>query len=59
MNLLASSERLRGADDLFKLVALGADAAGIGDAALIAAVGETAGGVDGEIDFTSQTPPYA
>ena len=57
MNLLASSERLRGADDLFKLVALGADAAGIGDAALLAAAGCTAEEIEEEnpdVDFSSE-----
>ncbi|MDE0020037.1 MAG: glutamate synthase-related protein [Candidatus Poribacteria bacterium] len=57
VNLLASSERLRGADDIFKLIALGADAAGIGDAALIAAVGRAGGDLDDEVDFESPDAP--
>jgi hypothetical protein len=35
--LIASSRHVRGSDDIFKLVALGADAVSIGDAAVIAA----------------------
>jgi hypothetical protein len=43
ITLIASSRSIRGADDIFKLVALGADAVALGDAALIAAdcIGKT------------------
>ena len=43
ITLIASSRSIRGADDIFKLVALGADAVTLGDAALIAAdcIGKT------------------
>ncbi len=43
ITLIVSSRSIRGADDIFKLIALGADAVALGDAALIAAdcVGKT------------------
>ncbi|GIX07239.1 MAG: glutamate synthase [Candidatus Poribacteria bacterium] len=59
VNLLAESDRIRGAEDLFKISALGAEAVGVGTLGLLAAFGKTheelISSLD-ELDWADPTP---